>query len=286
MDWQSKSALIYHSVFDYPLTKTELGKWRCAVNLTKEKKDSESGVETESGYWYLDGKKDGVDRRIGREHNSVKKLAIAKSAVRLLGKVPSIVFIGITGALAMDNADKDSDIDLLIVSTKGTLWATRMIAYALLKLNNFPLRTPNQKEQEDRLCLNMWLEEDQKTWPKEDRNIYTAHEIVQIVSILDRNGFLHSFLAANAWTNDFWPNATRMSLSELRSSPKPFPKSGRSLLLSSFTIFILKAGNLLAYIFQKLYMGSKKTREVVAKNKAIFHPVDWGRRVKEQLLSS
>ena len=60
---------------------------------------------------------------------------------------------------ALNNAKKNSDIDLLIITSKNTLWTTRIISFALLKFAGFKLRRAGDKNEKDKLCLNMWLDE-------------------------------------------------------------------------------------------------------------------------------
>jgi hypothetical protein len=170
--------------------------------------------------------------------------------------------IGITGALAMGNASEESDIDLLLITKKGALWTTRLITLFLLALFGIKTRRYGNREEKDKLCLNVWLDEGSLIWGKKDRNIYTAHEICQIKPLFDKENTFERFLFANKWIEEYWPNALKTR--KVKSKP-----SSMNWLLA----FIEP----LARTFQFWYMRSKVTREVVEKGKALFHPTDWGK---------
>ena len=89
---------------------------------------------------------------------------------------------------------KNSDIDLLIITRKNMLWTTRALVYGVLKVMGYQLRKPEQKSEKDKLCLNMWLDETSLVWDRKDRNIYTGHEIAQIVPLINKKNIYEKFL--------------------------------------------------------------------------------------------
>jgi predicted nucleotidyltransferase len=251
-----KIAIKYHDIFDYKLTKEEAVKWQY-----QNQKALVSGRKNKS--------------RLQRERVSEKKLKIAKNAAYTLAKVPSILFVGITGSLAMMNADKKSDIDLLIITKKDTLWATRIISYVILILNKFSIRKPNSKNEKDKLCLNMWLDEMALVWNQKDRNIYTAHEISQIVPLINKKNTYQRFVRKNIWVFSFWPKA--INKKDLILNKKAL-KYGNSVIDSLLVVF-----EPFAYLAQYIYMKPKATKEIVSKNKAIFHKNNWNRKISDKL---
>ncbi len=239
----------YHKIFDYKLTKEEAVKWQY-----KNQKIVIKGGKSET--------------RLQREKYSQKKLKIAQKAVMLISKVPTVLFVGVTGSLAMMNADKNSDIDLLIITRKNTLWTTRALVYGILLVMGYQLRKPEQKNEKDKLCLNMWLDETSLVWGRKDRNIYTAHEIAQIVPLVNKNDIYERFLFLNKWILDYWPRAV-----EIRNLKFEIGKlNGKRNMIERLSFFI-----------QYLYMKNKITTEIVTNNKAIFHKNDWGKVVISKL---
>lgn len=244
-------AVRYHKIFDYKLTKEEAVKWQY-----KKQKTVVKGGKSNA--------------RLQREKYSQKKLKIAKKASELISKIPTVLFVGVTGSLAMMNADKNSDIDLLIITRKNTLWTTRVLVYFVLRTMHFALRKPQDKNERDALCLNMWLDETSLVWGRKDRNIYTAHEIAQIVPLTNKNNIYERFLFENKWILKYWPRAVEI----------------RNLKLEIGNLN--KKRNLierLSFFIQYLYMKNKITTEIVTSNKAIFHKNDWGRVVIQKLNS-
>src|SRR3989344_7290328 len=65
---------------------------------------------------------------------SENKIDKATRIAILLSKIPTINLICATGSIAINNATKDADLDLFIVTTKDTLWLTRPFVFLLLKI--------------------------------------------------------------------------------------------------------------------------------------------------------
>ncbi len=253
----------YHSLFGYPLTQSELLKW--SPNVSK-KFTTNSRISLKDGLYALEGDSGIFLKRVMREHTSRRKMQLAKKAAKILAKIPSIKMVAVTGSLAMANANDDSDIDLLIVCKANTLWTTRLVVYGLLKLGRFQLRKPQDKNEKDKLCLNMWLDETKLEWGNE-RNFYTAHEICQIVPLVNKAKSYESFLNANKWIKDFWPNAVRINNAQL--------------IINSDHKFV-KILNSIAFKIQAFYMRKKITTEKISLNHAFFHPVDWSKEVEKR----
>lgn len=237
----------YHDIFDFKLTKEELVKWQY-----KNKKEKTTNVKNKT--------------RLQREKYSQAKLVIAKKAGKILSKIPTIKFIGITGALAMMNADKNSDIDLMVITRAGQLWTTRLVAYMIIWLFGFKIRKPVDSDEEDKLCLNIWLDETDLIWNKTERNIYTAHEIGQVRLLVNKDKTYEKFLYANKWILKYWPNSVKIENHKLQTT--------------NFKQYVIEK---IVFKIQYLYMKSKITREVVTSTRAIFHPKDWGKVVKGKL---
>lgn len=251
----------YHAIFDFKLVKLDLPKW-----LAKGDKSTKSIKSTKSS------------TRLKREKISREKLKIAKKACKLLSKIPTVKFVGVTGGLAMLNAGPDSDIDLMIITSKNRLWLTRLWAYYILHTTYYILRKPRSSYQRNALCLNIWMDEDDLVWPKEDRNIYTSHEIAQIIPLVNKDSTYERFLYKNKWILSYWPFAIDLKYMEYRILYLPTHKTQYTTYNILYTFF-----EWLAYKLQYLYMKNKITREVVTPTRALFHPQDWGKVVLDRL---
>ena len=191
-----QKTLAYASIFNYHLTSKEIHYW-----LTGEKA-SLSEVQAELKKLNLP-KKNFKNRQL-KSKIAAKKWAIAQRTSLLLSKIPTILSILVTGNLSMNNSAPDDDIDLLIVSQRNTIWTTRFFVNLITDLLKIR-RHPNDKQFKNKICLNMFLDEDHLLI--EDKNTYTAHELLQAKPIHDKNNTYQKFISTNSWAEKYLPNA-------------------------------------------------------------------------------
>jgi len=271
------SSVIYHDIFDYPLSFSELIKWKVG-GLAISHQPLE--ISKKGGYFFVDGRSGLIYKRVLRKRISDKKLEIAKDAAGVLSLIPLIKFVGITGSLAMENSAEESDIDLMVITKKGSLWTSRIFAYLLFVLSGISFRRAGKKDEKNRLCLNMWLDEGDLSWPKRDRNIYTAHEIAQIKPLVNKNKTYEKLVSKNKWILKYWPNAVGN-----KYIGDGISYIGRGKVQYTTYNILHTWVEKLAFWFQHRYMKPKITREVVTPTRAIFHPQDWGKVVLDRIKS-
>jgi D-beta-D-heptose 7-phosphate kinase/D-beta-D-heptose 1-phosphate adenosyltransferase len=263
--------LIYADLFNYSLTLEEIQRYLISTPETPGVKAvSTPGVKaiisqlihsqqisTLASFYFLPGKKKLVTLRLQRKAISQAKLKRAQSLANLIAKFPSIQGIFLTGALAMENAGKTDDIDLLIITKANTLWTTRLLVNLTTDVFNLR-RRPKQRETQvtDKICLNLWLDESALAIPKHKRNLYTAHEVAQVKPLVNKNYTHERFLAANQWIRSYLPNSPLPPTPGVRAVSTP----GVSWL------------NTLSFFFQRQYMKRKMTRETISLYSAFFHP--------------
>lgn len=266
--------LVYSDVFDYSLTKEEI--WRFLIGQKINKKDFyqelKSLVRSEStplgcrhNFYYLPGRQEIVGKRIEREKISRRKLKIAKKVAKWLSYIPTTLFVGVSGALSLKNSHKDDDIDLFIIASKNTLWLTRLMMVILLVLTGH-YRKRNAKDVCDKICLNMLIDETSLQLPFKHRDLYGAHEVIQLMPIYVKNNIYNRFLQANKWVEKFLPNA----LDEIKNEEK------RSLFIIHNSLFVLEK---LAKVLQLGFMKKHITTETVTENFLAFHPLDYRRKI-------
>jgi len=260
---REKISVYYHNLFDYPLTFADLIKWNVSSKIKLNDSDK-IGLGYRRGYYFISGRENLVYKRTLKERISAKKMQIAAKASQVLSKLPSVKMVAVTGSLAMANAGEESDIDLMLVTKSGWLWTTRILSYFLLKTFGFAVRRFGEKEQRDKLCLNIWLDEYDLIWKTNDRNTYTAHEICQIVPLIDKDKIYEKFLLKNKWVKNYWPNAVKIKKIKNTSQKR-----------TNSPIFLEKA----AYRLQFAHMKNKISREIISPTRAIFHPQDWAKMV-------
>lgn len=260
--------LVYHDLFDYPLTRDELSFWRIGTEARPLFK-----VEKTGPFFHLQKKSLNVLKRTANTKPSERKWDIAQGASRVLSKIPTVRFVGATGALSMSSARQEDDIDLLIVSAVDSLWITRLMVYSILRLQGFKFRRRGFTEKTDSLCLNLWLDEENLSF-KGRKNVYTAHELLQIKTLLDKDNIFQKILQENSWVWEYFPHAEKLLIRKPQSAQR-----------KSFFSWLLRKINLPAYWLQLLYMRGKRTKEVIGRRHAFFHPISWQASVPKLFLT-
>jgi len=253
-------ALKYHDRFDYPLTRLDLVRWETGELVVDYRPIS---IQCRNGFYFIKGRQGIIKKRLLREKVSERKLAIAKRAVGIIGKVPTVKMVAITGSLAMKNTTPGADIDLMIITQKGTLWVTRLTVLIVLIILGVPIRRFGERWQKDKLCLNIWLDESDLEW--QIKNIFTAHEIAQIVPLVNKNRTYEAFINGNRWIKDYWPKAVSFERRAKSEESKRKPLNILSVLAERFTFFL-----------QHQKMKSKITNEIITPTRAVFHPRQLG----------
>lgn len=265
-------SLVYHDLFGYPLKEEELVFWEIGEDCYPRHFAEKTG-----DFWHLPEKKNIVLSRIAKQDANKTKLNIAHKAVKILSFVPGIKLVGVSGALSMENAKKEDDIDLFILTSTDTLWITRMLSFLFLKVFGIPVRRFGEKNVKNKLCLNLWVDEANFDLSRR-RDVYTAHEILQIKVLYDRDDSYRKFLTANSWVREFFPKGFENRVKCTVHSAQEKKDS------TNFIAFALRIFNPFAYALQNFYMSSKKTKEVVGAGSAFFHPFPWRENINKMFL--
>ena len=288
MDSDIIKTLCYADIFNAGLTLPEIYRY-----LISKKKYSYSRVEKsvekmvashkifsakspktspqKKVYWL---EKDGSKHKshFSRLVFSRNKLNKTRNSILKLSKIPTIQAIYITGSLSRMNAKLKDDVDIMIVCKKNTLWQTRILVTVFLDMIGKRRKPEDQhtgREVKDKICPNLYLAETALTVPLAYQNLYTAHEVVQAQVVFDRSSITTEFLTENSWVRDYLPH-----------SPLPSHRRKKQTYPDSFTqIFFTSQVESACFGLQKLYMHSKRTREVVERDKAYFHPRDTSKTI-------
>ena len=203
--------LAYSDIFEFPLRLEEIHRY-LPLPATVEQAASalqllHGEIETQGGYYVLSGRAAIVDIRRARELRSKSLLPVALKYGRMLGSLPFIRMVALTGSLAVLNISKDVDFDYMIVTVPGRLWTAR--AFALL-LNRIT------KKMGHTLCPNLIVAETALEWPLQD--LYSARELYQMIPITGIAVY-QKLIDANSWAKDLLPNACQNFSDGDRVSP-------------------------------------------------------------------
>ena len=145
--------LAYSDVFDYPLTLDELHRY-LTFPATKEEVmnclKTLPSVSSFSGFYFLSHRRALVDIRLERESTSRSAFRLALSYGRILGKLPFVRMVAMTGSLAVLNLSNDVDMDYMLITQHGRLWLARAFAVIFGRL----IRLFG-----DRICVNLLISE-------------------------------------------------------------------------------------------------------------------------------
>jgi predicted nucleotidyltransferase len=274
--------LIYADLFDYPLKVEEVfqqlivGDRRLSprlVTVVEElaKMKRAKIVFGHKNYFALRSAKKLVDQRTKRSGLANSKRKKAKQVARLLGKITFVKLIGLTGSVAFNNAKVKDDIDLLIVTTPKRLWLTRLLIVVILEVWGKRRRPANlkNKNNQDKICLNLFLSQDNLALPKQRRNLFTAHELGQMEVLIQKGNTHAHFLKANLWVKKYLPNV--------------FPPHRRMVALKkvkpiegwAFFNWLERV----VFWLQLVYMRKRRKNEAVGPNFAFFHPKDMSKKI-------
>ncbi|MFA6981524.1 MAG: hypothetical protein WC243_00645 [Patescibacteria group bacterium] len=256
--------LSYRAVFRYPLSFFQLGTFLICGNP----QPFTSLVDT------LDAlRKNGVLRlkkaRIilknvspldweARARDSKKVIKSHQQTFKILGKIPWIRLLAITGATAAYSYKKGDDLDIFVVTQKNRLWITRFFVVLLLKALG-AYRT--DKSPSRKICPNLFISESELSWDLRKRDVYVAHEIIMMHPILDRGDVYFKFIKANDWIFKYFAN-----------SAFTFPKSFQAV--HGRKSKVLDVMEVILMGVQKRYMKKKKTVEVTSRRMIHFNRDD------------
>ncbi len=193
----------YVDMYDFPLTASEIHRYLIAMPAkladVKQALNASRLVNSRLGkkgeYFFLDGRSHIVDIRRQRAQASEQLWPQATYYGRLVSALPYVSMVAVTGSLAVDNIDSNADIDYLIVTDVGRLWLCRAMIILLVR---------QAARRGIILCPNYFLSEQALSF--EEHNLYSAHEIVQMVPISGLKVY-NRLLEANRWVSTFLPNS-------------------------------------------------------------------------------
>jgi hypothetical protein len=266
-------AVVYSDVFSFPLSLTEV--WRYAGGAEKiAKADCREAltelfpqVKEKNGYYVLTGREELVAKREQGTSHARRKMQRALSAAKMLSHIPTVSGIGVSGGVAAGSAKERDDIDFFIITRKNTLFVTRLCILFLLQLTG-KRRKRHDVSENNKICVNMLLDESALGFPPERQDIFTAREITQLIPLFERDEAYRRFIAANRWVSSLLPNARQRKSHASKKTSTLF----ESILVR---IFSLRIGEIMARRWQLRQIHKHTTTETVTDHLLAFHPNDY-----------
>ncbi|MFN2468020.1 MAG: nucleotidyltransferase domain-containing protein [Gaiellaceae bacterium] len=193
--------IAYADVFDHALSAGDVHRYLVgaaaspgAVSAELRRLAHERLTERE-GLYVRSGRSELFDTRRTRADGAARLWPQAVRYGRVLAQLPFVRMVAVTGSLARDNADPHGDIDYLVVTEAGQVWVVRGLTGLVRRL---------ARRRGISLCINYILSEEALSLP--DRDLFTAHELVQMVPLTGHRLYGRLRLL-NEWTAEFLPNA-------------------------------------------------------------------------------
>lgn len=266
------ATVLYADIFDYPLTDEEGDRWMIAGDAFRTARHGLGMERHKAGnrtYVVAPGRKHIIAIRQARMKIAEAKWRAVRRMITMFARIPTICLVGVTGGLAVENADAEDDIDIFIITDKRTLWITRCMVTIATDVMGIR-RRPNESSVANKVCLNMFMARGALALPYSDRDLFSAHEVLQMVPVWDRDGTYREFLLSNRWVEHFLPNAWKEKVTNKR---KGATSKDNQFALSA-VCFLLSLFEPLAKILQLWYMRRHKTTEVIRPGMLRFHPRD------------
>ena len=214
------ATIVYYDIFDFPLTGLEIHRYlinpaRLAIikeglaDISLDEILRELAALVKTG---LIGEKDGLYFLVGRDNlaglrNERKKISLDKfrklgNYSRWLGVAPYLKGILASGSIALDNANIDSDLDVLIIVKPGRLYTCRFFLWLISSVLGIR-RKPNQTKAPDKLCFNHYITEENLVLPD---SLFNAQTYANLKPVLIRQEDFLKLYSANIWINNYLYN--------------------------------------------------------------------------------
>jgi len=153
-----KAVVAFFDVFDFPLTKEELLRLsmstRTSFSDLNKVFSSNNKISNDKGYYFIKGRESIVQLRKSNKATADKYWVIVKKYVPLLKYVPFIRAVAVCNTLALNNPDKESDIDVFIITDKKRVNIARVLSTMLFHV--LGLRR-HHKKIAGRFCLSFFV---------------------------------------------------------------------------------------------------------------------------------
>jgi len=210
-------AVLYSSLFEYPLTTREMESSLLFYQLNGSRvldtcrgsRRLQGIIEFKDGFFFPRGKSEFIEIRRRREDETRKLLARHRFVLKLICAIPYTRMVGLSGSAAHFNVSRNADLDLLIICRGKRVWSIALTAVVLTRL----LSCRNT------ICFNFILAEQRLGIERMD--LFNANQIVHIKPLIGHDLF-DRFLEANPFVREFYPNFRNVKVPDL-------PRPGRLL---------------------------------------------------------
>lgn len=215
LEWATLQTVAYADIFDYPLTLVEIQRYltKCTYSLDKLKlttnKLQPNYLSEHDGLFCLSGRESIIETRLRRSKIANNLWPKAQLYGKWIGAVPFVRMVAVTGSLAVNNTEANSDIDYMVVTKPQYLWLCRLFIIGLVKWI--------QWNYHDTICPNYLITENVLSIPEHD--LFVARELVQMVPVYGLDVY-QRIRHINEWSEAYFPNAKDAPVDRITSLSK------------------------------------------------------------------
>lgn len=231
------ATIVFYDILDFPLTDKEIFKYlinpsRISIsnkpiqNIEVKDIKSELGnliklnfVSERDGYYFLKNREEICNIRCQRAEIAKEKWNKFLKLAKWLQMAPYVRGFFVSGSLAMDNTDEESDFDVLFIIKPDRLYTARL---ALLGVASFlgSRRKKTDITAPDKLCFNHYISED--ALHINHHSLFNAQFYAHLKPVFVSRELFDVFFAANSWINKYLYNfrpRKEFSRRDLRPTP-------------------------------------------------------------------
>lgn len=245
----SLKAILYFSIFDYPVTKEEIFTFSncCSKQeIEEELKDLERNniIFKIDNYYLKTNNPEFIEKRIKGNEMANNVMPKAKKMANKIAQFPFVRGVSFSGAFSKGYFDEDGDVDFFIITAKNRLWIAR--TFLILYKKIFLL---NSKKY---FCVNYFISE--KDLDVAEKNKFTAMEVATLIPTHGKKVF-ERFFFENQWVYDYFPNV------KLDGKTDETKKIKSTLLKNTLEWFLsFRLGTMFERFFQKLTLRKWKSK--------------------------
>lgn len=211
------STLLYYDLWEHPLTLEEIYAFLPDEAVSREefvqfvaREGPGPEVREHQGYYYVTKRSsDVVSKRREKEALARKRWKLARFAAHIIKRFPFVRGVFVSGDLSKNVSSPGSDIDFVVITLPNRLWISR----TLLMLFKKTVLLNSRKF----FCLNSYAALDSMYYS--EHSIYTAMEIATLKPLYNPSLF-RSYLEANGWIAEYFPNLRHSSLPSIRADSR------------------------------------------------------------------
>lgn len=193
--------VLYSSMFDYPLTMSELRENLLELEMKEqdireayEASDAlNSVIDYQDGYFFPEGRRELIALRQWRRAHSERILSENRWVLKLICCIPHVRMVALSGSVSHLNLEIGGDIDLFIVTRRNRVWSVAVEVLLLRRLlGKYRVICPNLILSDSQLVINQ-------------TDLFNANQIIHLKPLIGLEMY-RRFVDANDFITVFYPN--------------------------------------------------------------------------------